>query len=72
MAGWSRFPCIGTVGAASAGRFVEESRLMSDPLLPIEDATGDFRVRAKTIRRWLTAGEIAGACKRPGNRGPEW
>jgi hypothetical protein len=45
---------------------------MTDPLLTIEDATREFRVSPKTIRRRLTSGEIAGAYKRPGNRGPEW
>lgn len=45
---------------------------MTDPLLTIDDATREFRVSAKTIRRRLTAGEIDGAYKRPGTRGPEW
>lgn len=45
---------------------------MTDPLLTIEDATREFRVSPKTIRRRLTSGEIAGAYKRAGNRGPEW
>lgn len=45
---------------------------MTDPLLTIEDATREFRVSPKTIRRRLAAGEIVGAYKRPGNRGPEW
>ena len=45
---------------------------MTDPLLTIEEATREFRVSPKTIRRRLTAGEIVGAYKRPGSRGPEW
>lgn len=45
---------------------------MTDPLLTIEDATREFRVSPKTIRRRLSSGEIDGAYKRPGNRGPEW
>ncbi|MFP5321412.1 MAG: hypothetical protein ACLGIC_06150 [Acidimicrobiia bacterium] len=45
---------------------------MTDPLLTIEDATREFRVSPKTIRRRLAAGEIEGAYKRPGSRGPEW
>ena len=45
---------------------------MTDPLLTIEDATREFRVSPKTVRRRLVAGEIDGAYKRPGTRGPEW
>jgi len=45
---------------------------MSDPLLTIDEATRAFRVSPKTIRRRLAAGEIEGAYKRPGRRGPEW
>lgn len=45
---------------------------MTDPLLTIEDATREFRVSPKTVRRRLASGEIAGAYKRPGSRGPEW
>lgn len=45
---------------------------MTDPLLTIEDATREFRVSPKTIRRRLADGAIAGAFKRPGSRGPEW
>lgn len=45
---------------------------MTDPLLTIDDATRAFRTSPKTIRRRLAAGEIAGAYKRPGSRGPEW
>lgn len=45
---------------------------MPDPLLTIDDATREFRVSPKTVRRRLTAGEIEGAYKRPGTRGPEW
>lgn len=45
---------------------------MTDPLLTIEDATREFRVSPKTIRRRLSGGEIDGAYKRPGSRGPEW
>lgn len=45
---------------------------MTDPLLTIDDATREFRASPKTIRRRLVAGEIEGAYKRPGNRGPEW
>jgi len=43
-----------------------------EPLLTIEDATREYRVSPKTIRRRLSAGEIDGAYKRPGQRGPEW
>jgi hypothetical protein len=45
---------------------------MNDPLLTIDDATREFRVSPKTIRRRLSAKEIEGAYKRPGARGPEW
>lgn len=45
---------------------------MRDPLLTIEDATREFRVSAKTIRRRLTFGQIGGADKRLGHRRPEW
>lgn len=45
---------------------------MTDPLLTIDDATREFRASPKTIRRRLVAGEIQGAYKRPGSRGPEW
>ncbi|HEX4977375.1 MAG TPA: hypothetical protein VFV40_05865 [Nocardioides sp.] len=45
---------------------------MTDPLLTIEDAIREFRVSPKTVRRRLVAGEIDGAYKRPGSRGPEW
>jgi len=45
---------------------------VTDPLLTIEDATREYRVSPKTIRRRLGAGEIEGAYKRPGQRGPEW
>lgn len=45
---------------------------MRGPFLTIEDATREFRASAKMIRRRRTSGEIAGAYKRPGTRGPEW
>lgn len=45
---------------------------MTDPLLTIDEATRTFRTSPKTIRRRLAAGEIEGAYKRPGDRGPEW
>lgn len=45
---------------------------MTDPLLTIDEATRAFRTSPKTIRRRLAAGEIEGAYKRPGDRGPEW
>ncbi len=45
---------------------------MTDPLLTIDEATRAFRTSPKTIRRRLANGEIAGAYKRPGGRGPEW
>lgn len=45
---------------------------MTDPLLTIDEATRAFRASPKTIRRRLVAGEIEGAYKRPGTRGPEW
>lgn len=45
---------------------------MTDPLLTIDDATREFQVSPKTIRRRLSAQEIDGAYKRPGPKGPEW
>lgn len=45
---------------------------MNEPLLTIDDATREFRVSAKTIRRRLASGAIDGAFKRPGARGEEW
>lgn len=46
--------------------------MVSEPLLTIEEATREFRASPKTIRRRLAAGELEGAYKRQGTRGPEW
>jgi len=45
---------------------------MDDRLLTIEDATREYRVGPRTIRRRLSAGRVEGAYKRPSSRGPEW